>query len=229
MASPQENPQLPDGISKYATLHERGVLLSDDGIDFVVDHLDKGIHHTMDYIGEKDTDSWPLFVSLNEGDSMGYLQEAQAVNIPIPFLNSLANSPVPLSEYPIRAYQIWERGIIRIVELPEFLTRVGEHEAAHHYQCTDHPFFHARPQSQFGSLSPIKRVLTDMECDARQTADLIAESLGEKPLWNNLDDYLKETYQGAYGKSAATLFFYNLGQNRYFSTGDDFPHPFQAG
>lgn len=62
-----------------------------------------------------------------------------------------------------------------------------------------------------------------MECEARQIGDQVATSRGERPLYTELDDYLKETSRGAYGKSDSSLLFYNLQQKTEFSTDQNFP------
>lgn len=184
--------------SRWQQLHERGVVLADQEINFITDHIVAGANEALRYL-EQASNGWPKVIFSDDMDTIGYALEQESINIPVPYLNKMARVEQPFMEHQQIMYII--DGVPVLVPYAKYLKLAGREETIHHFQKKGHPRLHAHPSIiSPASLSPIDRLLTDIEVEARKQVDEMSSQLGEQPLWAQLDAYLAVQYPNRYNQ-----------------------------
>ncbi len=191
--------QLPSP-SKYQVLHERGVKLDDEKIDFIVELMTMGIKDVYDYLEIDEKERTLGFISSENLDRIGYALDQKAINIPIAYLNSLAEANKQLEHISVALKFIQESS--EEIPFAAWLRNAGREETVHYFQHLGNLKLHASvPDGEkYMHASELERVLCDYEAEARAVVDKIAEQLGENPIWKELDDFLKKNYPERYNK-----------------------------
>lgn len=174
-------------VSKYAILHERGVVLEEDAINLVVSAIEQGVNEVKAFMGLED-DEWCTFISSENGHNPGYVpDEREAINLPIAWLNQLQN--IDLKSQKVVVWSIPESDQQLEMTFDHWFTVMGREEAVHHYQ-----------HKEIGSLCRLGKSSSPEtsneeagtrwephEVEARKIVDEISVNLGEDPVWRVFD------------------------------------------
>ena len=192
--------------SKHKLLHERGVILDDETIDYIIGTLDRGIHMARAYLGRFD-DTGLHFISSDNMERIGYSPEKKAINIPVAYFNRLAKRAIPLRLLPksIRLLPKSKQGIgigsfHEHVAYEEYLLAAGIEETIHHFQHIGDSQLQAKMPlgSDYEGLDEETKVLSPHEVEARRMTDKILESNHQKPMWEDYDQYLRQAFPNRY-------------------------------
>lgn len=189
-------------VSKYATLHEQGVKIKDELIDFIVDTISLGVQDTKTYFNRNE--ELNLITSDNQ-QNVGYVKGQNAVAIPISFYREFEGLTPPYD------FDSPDYIIGRLVGLPEqislrsYLRNIGREETVHFFQDIGDVHLKSSLTDSVNYLSPIDRYICDAEVEARSVVDEIAKVNDETPIWENIDKSLKENYPDKYGKTIDVL------------------------
>jgi hypothetical protein len=186
--------------SHWQGLHERGLNLKDEKIDFVTNHFCLGIQDVYTYlnIDVRDRNLGILFA--DDVKKIGYVEDLRKANIPFPFLKELEQFVDPINEITIT---VWTDGLDTFkVWLSTYLRNAGREEAIHHYQTKGHPLLNASLPSiiKYKNATEIGRLLCDLEVEARTITDQIAILNNEAPMWKILNEKLEKRYPDRYNK-----------------------------
>ena len=174
--------------SKYATLHERGVILEDEQIDLITSFIEAGAEDAKIHLGQ-DRDLWCNFISSETGRYPGYVpDEREAINLPINWLNQLANTDLLNDQ--VVVWSIPEVELENIMSWSRWLRVMGREETIHHYQHTKLPgLIH-----EFSTTASPEKTSTQAqtrwqpyEIEARKLVDEISVAKGEPPVWRLFD------------------------------------------
>lgn len=195
-------------MSKYQMLHERGVILPDRDIDLIVFSVEQGSKETLQWLGVQN-DSWPHLISSDDEDGrVGYAHKLRMINLPIVFLNKLANG-LPLDLHRVCLYSRMPLKMRKEISLLRWLVLVGREETIHHYQNIGHPLLKTRvdPNYNYLTIGPLDEPLVEQEVEARLVVDQICLAHGELPVWQEYDQYLQASLGERYNKPVS---FYRL-------------------
>lgn len=185
--------------SQWQMLHDRGVRLDDDGIDFITSNLSKGIELARLDLNIPPEEPIRCIFSDNQ-NTIGYAVVQDVINIPVPYLNRIANAKTDINSIKVSIiidefqleipYQVW-------------LEAAGIEEVIHMYQKRGHSTLIKIIKKDLETesiLSSLQLLLLDVEVEARKNVDRILKKSGRLPIWEELDKYLLDNYSDSYGK-----------------------------
>lgn len=201
---PQPAPK-EDSKSKYRVLHERGVELDDESIDFIVATISEGFTDTCSFLGRSDGELH--FICSDNLRNIGYVpNETGPVNIPLAFFKDLEQHGTKVDpELPFTIATI--SGKPYQIGLRHYLISAGREEAVHYFQHRGDTHLRAEIDSDgfVEQLSPLDRLSCDVEVEARSVVDKIARTKGEPLVWERVDAELRRLFPDKYGKSVNEL------------------------
>lgn len=187
-------------------LREKGVVLQEGDIRFVLSNFQEGMDDTRVFLGRSDEIKLTHSRFLGE---IGFDAGKCAIEIPIVFFNCFTNVDVPLGEHFIEidfSPPFYFQKRPRKIPFSYFLRLVGREEAVHFFQRKGDPrlqaaIYFAPPED----LSSVSKQLCDVEVEARQIVGEICVGSGEEPFWVDYDDLLTDLYPHHYGRSIEYL------------------------
>lgn len=189
-------------VSKYAILHEQGVKIEDELIDFIVNTISLGIEDARTHFERNDVLN--LITSDNQ-QNIEYVKGQNTVAIPISFYKEFEGLTPPY-DFDSPNHVVGKSvGFPEQICLRSYLRNVGREEMVHFFQDLGDVHLKSSLTDSINYLSPIDRFLCDAEVEARSVVDKIATENGEIPVWENIDKSLKKNYPDKYGKSVEAL------------------------
>lgn len=193
--------------SKYQTLHERGVELTDSQIDYIVNLLTEGMSDVKHFL-DCDNDPDIGFICSDDMTGIGYVPEQRTINIPLQFFKNLYQYAQPFEDYIVHI-GVADKANITTTPIPfaQYLVAVGREELVHHYQAIGHPLLQVSPPdiTSYKQLSAVDQLLCDYEVEARRIVDSISKNKGQPPIWEKIDSQLQVIYPQRYNKPVAQL------------------------
>ena len=192
-------------MSKYQTLHERGVMLADEDIDCILAHLRAGILDTFLYFDAFDRFFNLQIISSDNLESIGYVPESKAVNIPLAHYHKLYAAKLVVGS--LDKVRTKSGVFVHETDTPylRFLILAGREEAVHFLQYEGHSRLCAPFPADYMQMSKLEQICTAWEIEARHFVDRICEAKGEAPAWKELDEYLAKSHPDLYYAEAARL------------------------
>lgn len=194
-----EENDLSSSLSRYAEVHERGLLLPDSEIDVILSNAFEGIRLAKDCLGLAD-DPFNHICFGNNPDCIGYVHAKNPfINIPIPWLNGLHAMGRPI-ERCILDYYPWLENLF----VGEFLTAACAEETIHYFQYKGSPQLQTHPtledMQKYSLLPKILQACCSVEVEARVVTDRALQRAGRRLLWQLFDTQLQAQHPELYNQ-----------------------------
>jgi hypothetical protein len=195
-----------DHDNSYETLVNQGLELPKQDFILVMENITKGAQQAMEYLGVSDSSSsWPKFIISNSVSAFGYSAKDDAICFSLRHLNHISQNATPLI-YKDQLVCFIPDTFYIIIKYLSWLTLFGRESTVHRYQKLGNPNLHVQFPLEFPeNFSTRLLLLSSMEVEARKTVDAIAERNGDRPLWENVNEYFERVFPGYYDKTIDEL------------------------
>lgn len=193
-----------DKLPDYHSLVQKGLTLSQTDYTSMFSEIFLGVQEVLTYLGAINNE-WPKFVFPDTITMIGYDTKEDAINLPIHYLNLVSKNPTEL-QFRDQLVCFMPDKFYVVLKYLYWLRLFGREETIHYYQRHGDVHFKAKfPESFPPGFSSKALLVSDLEIEARQTIDAIAQQHGEIPVWRNVDAYFAMNYKDYYGKTVEEL------------------------
>lgn len=190
--------------SLYQSLIAKGLKIHELEFYAIYAQLQKGIIETKSYLKANTLDD-PQLSFNNDTGRIGFNTQTNTINISLDYLSHMAASKTSL-EYKDQLICFVPDKFCMVIKYLDWLRFFGIEQAIHFYQFHNNPSLKVSFPEKFpDKFSPKSLLLSNLEVEARKTVDMILIENQEKPIWHNLDTYLKTNFPEFYNKSITEL------------------------